>query len=74
MIYAVEAVEPYANNTQELTTNDEDDIMESEATTIDPVLEYVYLGDDVSEGIFAWGAMGINLTAAYDVSSAATLT
>ena len=48
--------------------------MEEEAGTIDPVLEYVLLGDDVSEGVFAWGAVGINVSATYDISSAATLT
>ncbi|KAI0310611.1 Intradiol ring-cleavage dioxygenase, partial [Amylostereum chailletii] len=74
LITQVEATSPYTTNTQTLTTNAEDSILSSEAGTIDPVLEYVLLGEDVSDGIFAWGAMGINVTASYDVSSAATLT
>ncbi|KAI0317724.1 Intradiol ring-cleavage dioxygenase [Amylostereum chailletii] len=74
LITEVEATSPYSTNTQTLTTNAEDSIMSDEAATIDPVLEYVLLGEDVSDGIFAWGAMGINVTASYDISSAATLT
>ncbi|KAF8900611.1 aromatic compound dioxygenase [Mucidula mucida] len=74
LITAVEVTEPYASNTQELTTNADDSIMAEEADDIDPVLQYVYLGDDVSDGIMAWGAIGIDTSASYTVSPAATLT
>jgi hypothetical protein len=34
--------------------NADDSILAEELDTIDPFMEYVYLGDDVSDGIFAW--------------------
>ncbi|TRM70099.1 Intradiol ring-cleavage dioxygenase [Schizophyllum amplum] len=74
LISEVEATEPYSSNTQALTTNEEDGIMEQEAETIDPIVEYVLLGDDISEGIMAWTAFGIDLTNAYTISAAASYT
>lgn len=40
----------------------------------DPFPEYIYLGDSVEDGILAWISIGIDTTAAHDVSVAATLT
>ena len=74
LITSVEAVSPYNTNTQELTTNDEDGILSDEADTIDPVMEYVLLGDSVEDGILAWISFGIDTTASFTVSAAATLT
>ncbi|KAF2117780.1 extracellular dioxygenase-like protein [Lophiotrema nucula] len=74
LVTLVEATEPYTSNTQVLTTNAEDDIFAGEAEGYDPVVEYVLLGDDVSEGIFAWIAFGQDSTAAYNITAAATLT
>ena len=74
LVTLVEATEPYISNTQELTTNAEDSIFAGESDGYDPVVEYVLLGDDVSEGIFAWIAFGQDSTAAYNISAAATLT
>ncbi|KAH8152579.1 uncharacterized protein LAJ45_03420 [Morchella importuna] len=72
---AVETVYPYNTNTQAVTSNEEDMWAPSQADNdYDPFPEYVYLGDDVSEGILAWISIGINRTAAYDISVAATLT
>lgn len=70
LISLVEAEEPYASNTQELTTNAEDNILAGEAADVDPMVEYVLLGDDVSDGIFGWIAFGIDTTSSYDVSPA----
>ncbi|KAJ5395261.1 Intradiol ring-cleavage dioxygenase core [Penicillium crustosum] len=61
-------------NTQELTTNAEDSILSEEADTIDPVMEYVYLGDSVSDGIFAWITMGVDPTTDTTVTPAAYYT
>ncbi|THV07054.1 aromatic compound dioxygenase [Dendrothele bispora CBS 962.96] len=74
LISTVEAVSPYSTNTQTLTTNEEDDIMSDEAGTIDPVLSYVLLGDDVSDGLMLWSSVGIDTNAVYSTSAAATLT
>ncbi|PVH97457.1 extracellular dioxygenase [Periconia macrospinosa] len=70
LISLVEAEEPYASNTQELTTNTDDMIMSGEAADVDPVVEYVMLGDKLSDGIFAWIAFGMDTTSSYDVSPA----
>ncbi|EUC40310.1 hypothetical protein COCMIDRAFT_9781 [Bipolaris oryzae ATCC 44560] len=70
LISLVETQEPYASNTQELTTNADDDILAGEAAEVDPFVEYVLLGDDVSEGIFGWIAFGMDTAASYDVSPA----
>ncbi|KAJ7138058.1 hypothetical protein C8R44DRAFT_868402 [Mycena epipterygia] len=63
--------EPYASNTQELTTNAEDSILSEEADTIDPFLEYVLLGNTIDEGLMMWGSMGIDTSVDYTVSPAA---
>ncbi|KAA8899512.1 Intradiol ring-cleavage dioxygenase, partial [Sphaerosporella brunnea] len=74
LISEVELNEPYASNTQELTTNVDDTIMSGEAASMDPVFEYVLLGDEVSEGVLAWISIGIDASASYDVSPAASWT
>ncbi|KAF2178132.1 aromatic compound dioxygenase [Zopfia rhizophila CBS 207.26] len=74
LISLVEETAPYSTNTQELTTNADDSIMSGESDGYDPVIEYVLLGDDVSAGIFGWIAFGMDTSAAYNVSAAATLT
>ncbi|KAJ5302380.1 hypothetical protein PENANT_c008G10717 [Penicillium antarcticum] len=74
LITAVELTAPYNANTQQLTTNAEDGILSEEAETIDPFMEYVYLGDDVSDGIFAWISVGVDPTADRDVTPAAYIT
>ncbi|KAF8917938.1 Intradiol ring-cleavage dioxygenase [Mucidula mucida] len=74
LISLAEATEPYTSNTQELTTNAEDGIMSGEAAEIDPVLEYVYLGDDISDGLMMWSSVGIDTSSSYAISAASTLT
>jgi hypothetical protein len=74
LISEVSTTSPYASNTQALTTNEEDSILAQEAGTIDPMLEYVLLGDTVADGLMMWAAMGIDTTAEYSVSPAAFLT
>ncbi|PBK74283.1 aromatic compound dioxygenase [Armillaria solidipes] len=74
LITAVEETSPYNTNTQSFTTNAQDGILGQAAEDIDPVLEYVCLGDDITDGLLAWGSMGIDLSASYVVQSAATLT
>ncbi|KAI1084210.1 aromatic compound dioxygenase [Whalleya microplaca] len=73
LITAVELTEPYNTNTQELTTNADDSILSEETATdgVDPFYEYTYLGDDVTDGLFAWIAFGINATSSQDITPAA---
>ena len=35
---------------------------------------YIYIGDDVADGIFAWTTVGVDLTKDSDISEAAVLT
>lgn len=74
LISLVEQEEPYASNTQELTTNAEDSILSEEASDVDPMIEYVLLGDSVSEGIFGWLAFGMDTNNAFNITPAAYLT
>ncbi|KAF2709418.1 aromatic compound dioxygenase [Pleomassaria siparia CBS 279.74] len=66
LVSAVEATAPYNTNTQAYTSNDEDmwSIVQA-GTTYDPFPEFVYLGDDVTDGLLAWIQIGINVTADY---------
>ena len=58
----IATVSPYSENTQTVTANSEDSILAESAVegASDPLFEYVYLGDSVSDGIYAWATVGIN--------------
>lgn len=57
-----------------MTLNSDDSILGEELDTIDPFMEYVYLGDDISDGIFAWISVGMDSTVDTSVSPAAYYT
>ncbi|KAI1410365.1 aromatic compound dioxygenase [Hypoxylon sp. FL1857] len=73
LINTVELTKPYNTNTQELTLNADDGILSQEAATdgVDPFLEYTLLGDDITDGLFAWVAFGINTTQSQSITPAA---
>ncbi|KAH7067921.1 extracellular dioxygenase [Paraphoma chrysanthemicola] len=73
LINAVESVAPYTTNQQVLLPNAEDGILEEVAADSDPVMNYVYLGDTVEEGIFGWITVGLNPNAVTTPSAAAYL-
>ncbi len=58
----VETNQPYTANTQSLTTNAEDGVIATEARSSDPMMEYVLLGERVTDGILGWISIGINPT------------
>lgn len=62
LIDTVEKTSIYSGNTQPSTPNSNDFVLAQQATTegVDPIHEYVLLGDDVSDGLFAWLAFGIS--------------
>jgi hypothetical protein len=62
----VEATAPYNQNTQPLTTNDEDmwSVLQADEN-FDPIPQFVYLGDSIEDGLFAWIQIGINGSADY---------
>ncbi|KAL1847835.1 hypothetical protein VTK73DRAFT_10256 [Phialemonium thermophilum] len=63
---AVERVYPYTTNTQPVTSNDDDmwSIVQA-SSSYDPFPQFVYLGDDVRDGLFAWIQIGVNTSADY---------
>lgn len=72
LIDAVEATDIYNTNTQEVTTNAEDSIFLGEANDdTDPVVQYTLLGDDVTDGLMAWLAFGIDTTVSDTINPAA---
>jgi hypothetical protein len=61
---------PYTTNTQAITTNAEDMWSIAQAdSAYDPFPEYIYLGEDLDDGLFAWIQIGINATADYTDNS-----
>ncbi|KAK3950535.1 Intradiol ring-cleavage dioxygenase [Pseudoneurospora amorphoporcata] len=76
LITEVEAEPVYNTNTQPHTINAEDMLFQQGSQVGDPVVNYVYLGSAVSEGLLGWIGLigfGINTTLARTVSAAATL-
>jgi hypothetical protein len=66
---AVEALAPYSTNTQSVTSNAEDSIAPDEATSAyDPFLNYVMLGDSLSDGLLMWITIGLNVSADHSSS------
>ncbi|KAL4943116.1 hypothetical protein BDV06DRAFT_221545 [Aspergillus oleicola] len=75
LISLVEETEVYATNTQELTTNAEDNILLQELEDdIDPFVEYVLLGEDVTDGVFAWINVVVDSSESSSVTPAAYYT
>ncbi|KAF1970496.1 putative extracellular dioxygenase [Bimuria novae-zelandiae CBS 107.79] len=74
LIDLVEKEEPYTTNQQVLLTNAKDSLFSEEAANVDPVVEYVLLGDDISEGVFGWIAFGMDTTFSRNVTPAVYLT
>ncbi|OAR00259.1 hypothetical protein LLEC1_01656 [Akanthomyces lecanii] len=73
LIAAADEIAPYSTNEQTLTKNSADSILSEEAGTdgVDPFMNYVYLGEGLDEGLFAWLAFGINTTYSSEVTPAA---
>ncbi|KAJ5273705.1 hypothetical protein N7478_008830 [Penicillium angulare] len=67
---AVENTYPYNTNTQSVTSNAEDMWSVKQAdSAYDPFPEYIYLGEDLDDGLFAWIQIGLNSTADYTDNS-----
>ncbi len=73
LITEVEKQAPYSSNKQKLTTNSGDFIFTGAAGSSDPIMEYVLLGQGVSNGLLAWLSFGVNTTAVHKMSAAATI-
>lgn len=67
---AVEDTYPYTTNTQDITSNADDMwSIEQASSAYDPFPDYVYLGNDLKDGLFAWKQIGINVSADYTDNS-----
>ncbi|RMZ85012.1 hypothetical protein DV738_g301, partial [Chaetothyriales sp. CBS 135597] len=73
LLTEVGEISPYTENTQDLTLNADDQILASEAESVDPFVEYTLLGDDLSDGILAWISIGIDSSEESTINAAATL-
>jgi hypothetical protein len=62
----VEATSPYNENIQAITSNDDDmwSIVQAE-NDYDPFPQFVYVGNDITDGLFAWIQIGVNASADY---------
>lgn len=61
---AVENTDPYSTNTQAVTTNADDMWSVLQASSdYDPFPEFLYLGDSIEDGLFAWKQIGLNTSA-----------
>jgi hypothetical protein len=57
----VSKAKPYSSNSMLRTTNAQDFLLRQGASNgADPVVEYILLGQDISQGIFAWINFGID--------------
>lgn len=67
---AVEDTYHYNTNTQSITTNADDmwSVLQANGA-YDPFPEYIYLGDNLDDGLFAWIQIGLNATADYTDNS-----
>ncbi|KAG9963822.1 aromatic compound dioxygenase, partial [Aureobasidium melanogenum] len=72
LLEQVEATYPYNTNTQDWTINSEDSILAEETAIdgVDPVVEYILVGEDISDGVLAWISMGVDMTNNQTVSPA----
>lgn len=71
LITQVDALAPYNSNTQTVTENSEDMILESVWDTFDPMMSYALIGDSLADGILAWSTIVINVTESSNVGAAA---
>lgn len=73
LIYEADTISPYSENTQEITTNEDDSILSEEVATdgVDPIFEYTYLGDSLADGLFGWISFGIDTSEVQSVKAAA---
>jgi hypothetical protein len=61
LLTLVEKNEPYKSNTAKLMLNKDDMLLtQGSAGGADPVVEYVLLGTDIKDGVFAWINFGVD--------------
>lgn len=69
LLTEVNTLEPYVQTeSSDLTENASDSIFSQASAIDDPVLEYVYIGDDLNDGLLMWIQIGINTSETISVS------
>lgn len=64
LLTEVAAAEVYNTNTQTVTLNADDKWLPyAAADEFDPIVEYVFLGDSIEDGLFVWSSIGVDMTA-----------
>lgn len=71
LLTAVNQIAPYKSNTMRVTANTADYLFMQGANGDDPIVRYSLVGNDLSQGLFAWIRFGINQQASKSVSPAA---
>ncbi|KAH6715103.1 extracellular dioxygenase [Leptodontidium sp. MPI-SDFR-AT-0119] len=75
LISEVNELSPYSENTNTITTNAEDRVVQGELENdSDPFLNYVLLGEKVEDGLFMWVTLYVDPSATYTSSPASELT
>ncbi|KAK0212396.1 Intradiol ring-cleavage dioxygenase, partial [Desarmillaria ectypa] len=72
LVSIVEATSPYSTNNIEITINSVDQVFVLDIGST--VSGYVYLGDDISDGLLLWGVIGVDMGATYEIMPTANLT
>ena len=73
LITTMERHSAYVPNTQPLTTNEQDFLLRQAAQTSDPFVNYVYMGDEWTDGVLGWISFGVNRTLARQINPGAIL-
>ncbi|KAK3296683.1 Intradiol ring-cleavage dioxygenase [Chaetomium fimeti] len=71
LITVAEQQTPYNSNTMRITPNVNDFLFRQGANGDDPIVRYALVGDDISQGLFAWIRFGIDQNADKPVNPAA---
>jgi hypothetical protein len=71
LIYDVDTIYPYTLNPNAVLLNADDYVLAIEGNTTDPVANYVYVGDDLKDGLVVWVTVGIDPNDVYTVDPAA---
>ncbi|ETO61987.1 hypothetical protein F444_20066 [Phytophthora nicotianae P1976] len=75
LITEVQATGVYADNSNRVTTNEDDSIaLQSADDDFDPFVRYVKLGSSIEDGLLSWISVGVDMTNDNSVSAAGTYT
>ncbi|KAF9773475.1 hypothetical protein IL306_008698 [Fusarium sp. DS 682] len=74
LVHEVEALPAYAANTQVLTLNQNDGLVQKEIEAgSNPFMDYVRLGHDIEDGLLAWYTFGVDMSTSIHAAPAGYL-